>query len=179
MKLRYKIRSLWEEVKLKTRVMAAAATSPWKGDITPVGRLYVTKTSANGAVEHLGLVSTKVVTTAGVNFIVDAFQNLTEVESFRWHASGTNNAAEAIGNTALGTEVATRVEGSQTEGASANIYRTVATIPYTGTHAIVEHGIFSASTTGTLLDRSVFAAINVVNGDSITFTYDLTVPAGN
>lgn len=179
MKFRYKVRSFWEEVKLRLRVLFAAARSPWAGDITPVGRLYVTKISPDGSREELGLVSTKVVTTAGVNYIVDAFQNTTEVENFKYHGSGTGTTAEASGDTALVTEVATRATGTTTEGASANIYRTVGTINYTGTHAITEHGVFSASSSGTLLDRSVFSAINVTNGDSIQFTYDLTFPAGS
>ena len=48
---------------------------------------------------------------------------------------------------------------------------------FDATAAIVEHGIFSQAATGggTLLDRSVFSAINVASGDSIQFTYDLTL----
>jgi hypothetical protein len=178
MNLKIKLRTFWEETKLRFRVISAALKSPWIGDVTPVGRLYITKTSSDGSVVDYGLVCTKVVTTAGVNFLVDAMQGLTEPELFRFHASGTGNTAENVSDTALVTEVATRTSGSQTEGA-ANVYRTVGTINYTGTHAIVEHGIFSASSAGTLLDRSVFGAINVLNGDSIQFTYDLTFPAGS
>jgi hypothetical protein len=146
-------------------------------DITPVGRLYASVVR-NGAREDLGLICTKVVTDAGVAAIVDAFQGTFTINNFRFHASGTGTAAEAVGQTTLGTEVASRVSGTQGE-AAANIYRTVATIPYSGTFAITEHGVFSASSSGTLLDRSLFAAINVQNGDSIEFTYDLTVPAGS
>jgi hypothetical protein len=178
MKLKYKLRSFWENFKLRCRVMWAAVKAPWQGDVTPVGRLYISKIS-NGQVEDFGLVSTKVVTTAGVNYLVDAMQGIVEPENLRWHASGTDNTSETIGQTALGVEVATRVQGTLAEGSSANIYRTVATIPYTGTHAIVEHAILSANSAGTMLDRSVFAAINVGNGDSIQFTYELTFPAGS
>lgn len=179
MKLRYKIRSFWEEMKLKFRVLFAAVKAPWQGDITPTGRLYAQKIKSDGSVETLGLVSTKVVTTAGVNYLVDAMQGITEPENFRFHASGTGTSAESSADTALGTEVATRTSGTLAEGASANIFRTVATINYSSTFAITEHGIFSAVSSGTLLDRSVFAAINVINGDSIQFTYELTFPAGS
>lgn len=174
------LRKLWLEINLYFRVLFAALAVPWRGEVTPVGRLYITKIDAEGNKFDLGLVSTKVVTTAGVNYLVDGLQaNTTDVALFKFHASGTGVSAEAIGNTALGTEVATRTSGTQTEGASANIYRTVATIAYTSTLAITEHGILSASSAGTLLDRSVFAAINVINGDSIQFTYELTLPAGS
>lgn len=179
MKLIYKLRSLWENIKLRFRVLWAALKQPWIGDITPVGRLYAERIGADGSREALGLVCTKVVTDAGVAFLVDAMQGITEPELLRWHASGTGNTAEAAAQTALVTEAATRVQGSLAEGASANIYRTVATIPYTSTLAVVEHGIFSASSAGTMLDRSVFSAINVVNGDSIQFTYELTFPSGS
>lgn len=173
-------KKFYEEMKLYFRVLAAAATAPWNGEVTPVGRLYVTKISPDGSRQELGLVSTKVVTTAGVNYIVDGLQaNTTDISLFRFHGSGTGTTAEAIGQTALVTEVATRTSGTQTEGASANIYRTVGTITYSGTFAITEHGIFSASSAGTMLDRSVFSAINVLSGDSIQFTYELTVPAGS
>ncbi len=179
MKLKYILRSFWEELKLKTRVFFKGIVSPFIGDITPVGRLYAIKIKSDGTKEYLGLVCTKVVTTVGVGFIVDAFQNITEVETMKYHGSGTDSTAEAVGDTAIGTEVESRATGTTTEGASANIYRTVGTIAYTATRAIVEHGVLSASTGGVLLDRSVFAAINVVSGDSIQFTYELTFPAGS
>ncbi len=142
----------------------------------------------SGEVVHLGVVSLRVVTTAGVNFIVDAFQNTTEVENLKYHGVGTGTTAEAVGDTALVTESttvlnpdSTRATGTTTEGASANIYRTVGTVSFDGSAAITEHGIFSQAATGggTLLDRSVFSAINVANGDSIQFTYDLTLTAGS
>lgn len=179
MKLRYKLQSAWEEFKLKCRVLWAAAKAPWAGDITPVGRLHAVVLRADGSVEDRGLVSTKVVTDAGVAYLVDAMQGTVEPENLRWHASGTGVTAEAASQTALVTETGSRVSGTLAEGASANIFRTVATVSYTSTLAITEHGIFSASTVGTLLDRSVFSAINVINGDSIQFTYELTFPAGS
>ncbi len=146
--------------------------------VMPEARLYVQVERADGRRENFGLVSTRVVTTAGVNAIVDAFQGLFTISNFKYHGSGTGATAEAVGDTALVTEVETRATGSSTEGASPNVYRTVGTISYTATRAITEHGVFSAASAGTLLDRSVFAAINVNNGDSISFTYDLTVNSG-
>lgn len=144
--------------------------------------------TASGEWIDYGILSTRVVTTAGVNFIVDAFQNLVELEILKYHGVGTGTTAEAAGDTALVTESttvlnpdSTRATGSTVEGASANIYRTVGTVTFDGTAAITEHGIFSQAATGggTLLDRSVFSAINVVSGDSIQFTYELTLTAGS
>lgn len=178
-KLRHKLRARLMEIGLRLRVLAAAARSPYSGDITPVGRLFATVIRGDGSREDVGLVSTKVVTTAGVNYIVDAMQALADVGTLRFHASGTGTTAEASSQTALVTEVATRTSGTREEGASANIFRSVGTITYAATLAITEHGLFSASSSGTMLDRSVFSAINVISGDSIQFTYELTLPAGS
>ena len=141
-------------------------------------RLYATVIRANGKIERLGLIATKCVTTAGVNALVDCFQNTFTLSNFKYHGSGTGTNAEAVGDTALQTEVESRATGSQGEGGSANIYQTVGTISYTATRAITEHGILSAASSGVLWDRSVFSAINVNSGDSIQFTYNLTCTAG-
>lgn len=148
------------------------------GVVLPVGRLYATLIRADGTRVNLGLISIRVVTTAGVNYLVDCLQNLAEPENFKFHGMGTGNTAEAVGDTALVTEVETRATGSQTEGAGANVYRTVGTITATAPRAVVEHGIFSASSAGTLLDRSVFSVVNLAVGDSLQFTYDFTISGG-
>lgn len=173
-------RHLWRGLR---RVMAARALNLSNF----YGQLWLTKISADGEVTHLGLASLRVVTTAGVNYIVDAFQNTTELENLKYHGLGTNNTAEAAADTGLNTELTTqystdntRATGSTTEGASANIYRTVGTVTVDATVAAVEHGIFSQAATGggTLLDRSVFSTVNLASGDSLQGTYDLTFSAG-
>ena len=129
----------------------------------------------------LGIICRRVVTTEFVNFLVDELQaNQTRFNSFKHHGSGTSSVAEAVGDTVLGAETPeTRAVGTQAEGASANIYRSVGTITYAAARAIVEHGLFSAaSVPDELLDRSVFAVINVATNDKIEFTYELTCTAG-
>lgn len=129
-------------------------------------------------VKDYGVVSRQVVTTAGITALANSFLNTFEPEIFNYHASGTGGTAEAIGDTALVTEVETRVAGTQTSP-SAGAYRTIATVSYTATRTITEHGIFSQlAAGGTLLDRSLFTGIPVVSGDSIQFTYTFTYTAG-
>jgi len=134
---------------------------------------------ANGQWVDYGLVSFRLVTTAFVNFMVDELQAETsEWGDFKYHDSGIGVTGAAVGDTDVETsDGESRATGSQTEGA-ANIYESVGTIAYTTTKAITEHGLFSQSSGTTLMDRHVFSAINVVNGDSIEFTYDLTVSSG-
>ncbi len=152
------------------------------------GSLYITHIRADGEVLDYGLASMRVVTTAGVNFLVDALQGSVEPEILKYHGVGTGTNAEASADTALQTESttiinpdSTRATGTLTEGASANIYRTVGVVSFDGAGAITEHGLFSQASTagGTLWDRSVFSAINVISGDSISFTFDATFPAGS
>lgn len=136
-----------------------------------------------------GVVSNRLVTDNGVAFLVDAWQNIVELESEKYHGLGTGTTAEAQTDTALVTELTTeytgnvRATGTTVEGATANVFRTVATNTLdSGTPAVTEHGIFDQAATGggVLWDRSVFAAINLVgaNGDGLTTTYDLTATAG-
>ena len=151
------------------------------------GAVFMTVIRADGQVIHYGLASFRVVTNDGVDFIVDAFQNTTELENMRYHGIGTGSTAEAATDSALVTEITTEYEtnntrptGTTTEGASSNIYRTVATNTVDGAVACEEHGIFDQASNagGVLLDRSVFSVINLSNGDSLQSTYDLTFSAG-
>ena len=120
-----------------------------------------------------------IVTTAGATYMATDFASAgvtPTISGFKFHDAGTGSTAAAVTDTALGTAWGgARITGTPTNP-SAQVYRSVATIPFTGTFAITEWGLFSASSSGTLWDRRVFSAINVVNGDSIQFTYNLTVP---
>jgi hypothetical protein len=113
-----------------------------------------------------------------VAFLVDDWDSdAQDITTMNFHGSGTGVVAEAVGDTTLGTEVETREAGTKSQPA-ANQLRSVATHTYGATFAITEHGLLSASTGGTLWDRTVFSAINVVSGDAIEFTYTCTVNSG-
>jgi hypothetical protein len=171
------------------RSMRKVAVAKMAGVPVMYGSLYLTVIRADGERLPLGLVGHKVVTTVGVTKIVD-FLRASDVatgQAFKFHGIGTGSTAEAIGDTTLVTELtteyapdSTRPTGSQTNN-GANVYRTVGTITVDATPgaAIREHGVFSAATAGSLLDRTVFAAITLSSGDSIAATYDLTVAAGS
>ena len=147
---------------------------------THYGTLRLRIFKADGRVIDHGLVGARVVTTAFVNYVVDQLQTETATfGDFKYHDSGVGTTAEAVGDTDIETtDGEARATGSQTEGSSVNIYKSVGTISYTTTKVITEHGLFNALTGPTLMDRHVFSARNVENGDSIEFTYQLTVSAG-
>jgi hypothetical protein len=159
---------------------AAKAFSRLTGIPTLTAQLSCRLLKANGQIVDYGIVGYRVVTTAFVNEMVDQLQTEDATwGDFKYHDSGVGTTAEAIGDTDIETtDGESRATGTQTEGASANIYRSVGTITYTTTKAITEHGLFNAAASGELMDRTVFTAINVVNTDSIEHTYELTVSSG-
>lgn len=164
------------------RLLSKQAIRPFiqGGEVCIEARLSAIHFGPDGnVIRDYGIISTKAVTDVFVDFLVDNLvAETSEFGDAKFHDSGTGVVAENQTDVGMGTKVETgRVTGTQLEGASTNIYRTVATIPYTATRAITEHGLFTITTAGTLVDRSVFTAINVDNLDSIQFTYELTVPA--
>ena len=152
-----------------------------------VSELRAVKNHRDGCREDFGVVCRRVVTDAGVAFLVDALQGSVEPEILKYHGVGTGTTAEAADQTALVTEIttqttpdSTRATGSLAEGATANIFKTVATTAFDGAAAVTEHGLFSQAATGggVMFDRSKFDAINVVSGDSIEFSYSCTLTSG-
>lgn len=138
-------------------------------------------------VENYGIVSTRVVTDVGVAYIVDAFENLVEPELMKFHGIGTGSTAEAAADTALVTELTTEYNPNSTRATgttaetSANIFQSVGTNTLdSGTPALREHGLFSASSAGVLMDRSVYASITLTgaNGDALQTDYRLTFTSG-
>lgn len=115
------------------------------------------------------VVKDRVVTTAFAAFVAaQLITDSTLIGDFKYHDSGTGVVAEAASDVGLGTPWGgARSVGTQVQGASAVGYKSIATTTYTGTFAITEHGLFNAATGVTLMDRSVFTAINVVNGNQV------------
>ena len=131
----------------------------------------------NGARENLGVICRKKVTDAFVEYIVDnLIAEATAFGDFKFHDSGIGTTAEDKTQTALVTPWGgARTTGSQIEGASAHIYKSVATTTYNATKAITEHGLFNIAAAGIMMDRHVFSAINVVDTNQIEWTYNLTI----
>jgi hypothetical protein len=89
-------------------------------------------------------------------------------------AVGASSTAAASGDTALGSELG-RVALTSSTSAS-NVVTYVATFPAgTGTGAVVEAGVLNASSSGTLLCRTVFSVVNKGADDAMTITWQITV----
>lgn len=169
-------------------VLLAKGFSRITGVVTMTSELSVRAQLAGVWVDY-GVVSRRVITDAGVQFLAKDFQDGSQdVTTLKYHGCGTGTTAESVSDTALVTECTTALNPDNTRATGTNSnpangqYRTVGTLTFDADAAVTEHGIFSQSATGggTLWDRSKFAAINVVgaNGDSIQFTYTLTLNSG-
>lgn len=91
-------------------------------------------------------------------------------------AVGSSSSAAAAGNTALTAEIdrnALTVSGGSASGPTVNYTTTWAAGD--GTGAIQEAGLFTASSGGTMLARTVFPVVNKGAADVITISWDVTI----
>lgn len=87
---------------------------------------------------------------------------------------GTGSTAPAVGDSALQTEVGTRV--TVTKSRANNVVTLVGSFGAgNGTGAITEAGIFTASTGGTLYSRITFSVINKGSNDTLELTWTWTI----
>jgi hypothetical protein len=149
------------------------------------GELFGRIIHRDGSVTNLGLLGRRVITDAGVAYLAaDIGGGANDSNLFKFHGFGTGSTAESAAQTALVTELttqyatdSTRPTGSQAN--STNTYTTVATLSPDATVTITEHGIFTATSAGTMLDRTVFTGVALTgSADSLQATYVLTLPSG-
>tara|TARA_R100001463_G_scaffold69756_1_gene123196 strand:+ start:348 stop:788 length:441 start_codon:yes stop_codon:yes gene_type:complete len=140
--------------------------------IKVTGELKLTLTRPDGHVKHEVIIPNLVVTT-GKNYIASRMKDASAT-AMSHMAIGTGSTAAAAGDTALGSE-AGRVALTSTTVSTSNVAY-VATFPAgTGTGAITEAGILNASSSGTLLCRTVFNVINKAAADTLGITWTVTV----
>lgn len=113
------------------------------------------------------------VVTAGKGFVASRMKDATTT-AMTHMAIGTGSTAAAASNTALESQSARTTLTSTTVSGADVTY--VDTFPAgTGTGAITEAGLFNASSSGTMLCRTVFQVVNKGASDSMTITWTVTV----
>jgi len=136
------------------------------------GSLRVVVTGADGKVKEEHQFKNLVVT-VGKNFVASRMVG-TASAVMSHMAVGSNNTAAAANDTALGAELGRVALATST--ATTNVVTYTATFPAgTGTGAIVEAGIFNASSAGTMLCRTVFAVVNKGVDDALSITWTITI----
>lgn len=115
-----------------------------------------------------------IITTAGKEYLAGRMAN-NSTTAMSHMAIGTNNTVASESQTALIAEVARVGLTGSTGSASGAVATFAATFGAgVGTGAITEAGIFSASSSGTMLNRAVFSVINKAAGDSLSINWTVT-----
>jgi len=122
------------------------------------------------------------ITTAGKAGVASRINGSGAEDPFIYIAVGTGTTAANVADTTLETETAasglsrasataSRVTTDTTNDTAQLLY----TFTVTGTVAVTESGVLNAASSGVLLARQTFSAINVVNGDSLQITWKIDV----
>lgn len=122
------------------------------------------------------------VTNAGLAGIASRINGAGSEAAFTYIAIGTGTTAAAAGDTALETEISSG-GGSRASATASRTTTTVSddtatlvhTFTFSGSFAVTEAGALNAASSGTLLNRQVFSAINVVSSDTLQVTIDVAV----
>ena len=139
--------------------------------IKVTGELKLTLTKPDGNTQET--VVPNIVVTDGKEYIASRMKDATAT-AMSHMAIGTGSTAAAAGDSALESEAGRVALTSTTVTSNAVAY--VATFGAgTGTGAITEAGIFNASSSGTLLCRTVFSVINKGAADTLGITWTVTV----
>ena len=127
---------------------------------------------------QLASVKPNLVTNAGKAGVASRINGAGSEAAFTYIATGTGTTAAAAGDTTLQTEIASsglsRVNATAsrvTTSVTNDTAQLQTTFSVSGTKAVTESGILNASSSGVLLARQVFSAINVANGDSLQITW--------
>lgn len=136
------------------------------------GKLTLTlKDSNNNVKQELNVPN--LVVTVGKNLIADRLIG-TSSAVMSHMAVGTSNTNLAAANTDLASQLGNRV--SLTASRTNNVITYSCTFGEgVSTGALVEAGIFNASTAGTLLCRTTFPVINKEATDTLTINWNVTI----
>lgn len=130
------------------------------------------------------MVVSNLITTVGVSGIAARINGSGSPAAYTYIALGTGATAAADANTQLEAEIttsggarATATVTLQTTDTAGDTAQLQLTFNFTtgASFAITESGVLNAASTGTLLARQVFSAINVASGDSLQVTWKFDV----
>jgi hypothetical protein len=112
------------------------------------------------------------VVTAGKGFVASRMIG-TSANVMSHMAVGSGSTAAAANDTALGSELGRTTTSASVSGAVVTYSSTFAA--GTGTGAVSEAAILNASSSGTMLCRTVFSVVNKGASDSMTVSWTVTV----
>lgn len=152
-------------------------------------RAVIKPTTNTKLLQALGLGSWKnemqlanLVTNAGKAGVASRINGAGSEAAFTYLAIGIGTTAAAAGDTTLESEITTNggaraaaTASRVTTDVTNDTARLVYTWTFSGSFAVTEAGALNAASSGVLLNRQVFTAVNVVSGDSLQVTVDIDV----
>lgn len=129
--------------------------------------------ATTGEVKH-DIETTNLVVDTGLDYIASRMAG-TSAAVMSHMAIGSGTTAAAAGDTALGSQLGSRNALTSTTVTDNSVEYVASFNAGEGTGAVTEAGIFNASTSGTMLCRTVFDVINKGASDSMTITWTVTV----
>ena len=139
------------------------------------GQLSVVLKDADGNVKQDFKVENLIVNT-GLNYMTSRMKDTT-LDAMTHMAVGSGTTAAAGGDTALETQISSRVTLTSTTVTANAIEYVAAFGAGVSTGAITEAGIFNAGSSGTMLCRTVFAVVNKDSADTLQITWLITINA--
>ena len=139
------------------------------------GRVSIVLKDKNGKVKETRNVENLIVT-IGLNFIASRMKD-TSATAMTHMGLGSGSTAASAGQTDLVSILGSR-EAIDSTTVSTNTIVYVSNFEAgDATGAIVEAGIFNASSGGTMLCRTVFSVVNKAADDSMSITWTITISA--
>jgi len=136
------------------------------------GTLHIVVTDSAGNIKEDRKL-TNLVVTVGKAFVASRMVGVAQ-NVMSDMAVGSGTVAAAAGDTALGNELARAVLTSSIASSNTVVY-SAALGAGVGTGAVTEAGIFNASSSGTMLCRTVFSVVNKGLLDSMAITWTITI----
>lgn len=151
------------------------------------GLLWLSKRQRDGTIVDYGLASMRLVTNAGLTWLVQCFLGEEDILSLQYHGIGASDIPESPEDEDLVDELGQnypiedlRAVGSSTE-VNDTTFRSVGNCQVADDVSVREHGVFTHGTVGqgVLFDRSTFTTVPLEAGEAIQMTYDLVLSAGS
>jgi hypothetical protein len=143
--------------------------------LNPTGQLKIVLRDKDGNVKS-EKIEKNLVVTAGLQFIAARMTDGSIPTDMSHMAVGTGTTSAAANQTALVTESArVALTGGQGAPSAATIVYTCTFAAGTGTGALTEAAVLNAASSGTMLCRTVFSAVNKGADDSVTITWTITI----
>jgi len=111
----------------------------------------------------------------GLNFICDRMKD--DETAMTHMALGSGSTAAAAGDTTLGSQLGSREALDSSTVTNNQIVYVASFEAGDATGAVTEAGIFNASSSGTMLCRTVFAVVNKQSDDTLTVNWTITLTA--